>query len=72
VGASPTRQPLQPEATGGAVEVNEGLKPQGKWQIEPENYEPDHQQPQHPCEFLAKQLVKINRERFRHNRETRS
>jgi len=30
VGASPTRQPLQPEATGAAMEETKWLKPSGK------------------------------------------
>src|SRR5438132_11520845 len=30
VGASPTRQPLQPEATGAVMEVTKWLKPSGK------------------------------------------
>jgi hypothetical protein len=39
VGASPTRQPLQPEATGAGMEVTKCLKPSGKratnwWQRE--------------------------------------
>src|SRR5438093_3119180 len=39
VGASPTRQPLQPEATGAVMEVTKWLKPSGKratnwWQRE--------------------------------------
>ena len=39
MGASPTRQPLQPEATGAGMEVTKCLKPSGKratnwWQRE--------------------------------------
>jgi len=39
VGANPTRQPLQPEATGAGMEVTKCLKPSGKratnrWQRE--------------------------------------
>jgi hypothetical protein len=39
VGANPTRQPLQPEATGAVMEVTKWLKPSGKratirWQRE--------------------------------------
>ena len=31
MGASPTRQPLQPEATGAVMEVTKWLKPRCSW-----------------------------------------